>query len=168
MCICTSLGSWGSLLSFFIKGKFVIGKQTQPATTKRRKNHDERKKSTASGNLKKSYRIWLKRIRRLSRNFCSWRKHFGRRTTADIAKPWQIRFSEKWKTKRHLPGRRTVTTKNTSLNRESFWGNRTVFIDSTEKFWGPNVKKDHFSCALLMPKFFSFNAESDGLQRLQD
>lgn len=30
------------------------------------------------------------------------------------------------------------------------------------------MKKDHFFCALLMPKFFSFNAESDGLQRLQE
>lgn len=102
------------------------------------------KKSTASGNLKKSYRILLKRICRWDRNFCSWRKLFGRRRTADIVKPWQIRFSEKWKTKRHLPGRRTVTTKNTSLNWESFWGNRTVFIDNTEKFWNPNVKKEHF------------------------
>ena len=41
------------------------------------------KKSTASGNLKKSYRILLKRICRWDRNFCSWRKLFGRRRTKE-------------------------------------------------------------------------------------
>ena len=39
-----------------------------------------------------------------------------RRRTADTAKPWQIRFSVKRKTKRLLSGRRTVTTKGISLN----------------------------------------------------
>ena len=144
MCVCTSLDLRVSLLSFFYKREIRNRETNTTSNDQKEEKPWWTKKSTASGDLKKSYRIWLKKICRLRSNFCSWRKLFGRCRTADIAKLWQIRFSEKWKTKRHLPGRRTVTTKSLFLNWESFWGNGKVFIENTEKFWDPNVKKDRF------------------------
>lgn len=115
MCICTSLGSRVSLLSFFKKGKFVIGKQTQPATTKRRENHDDEKINRIK-ELEEKLSYLIEENMPLKQKLLLLTEALWQTRDREYCEAWQIRFSEKQENEKTLVWEKNCHYKNTSLN----------------------------------------------------